>query len=234
MHGAGGILQGKESGVLLYIPKGINAFVYGHVHTDPGPFLQEIPEDHCLVAPIVEYHYVATEDIRNKQCWFKIIVPHCVTEIKKLGQLEVWHGNIKKNSHSISRGNIVSAGLEYTAVGDSGINERGDLKYVRTGPYWSNTSISHFTQLPTSNSYFQVNDKYITIHTRHFSQFICTSCNKICKGRGNAFIFGRVTPRKTISSTASLRMYVCSPLHSIIDYKKVSILMYYTIILSTI
>ena len=77
--GAGGILQGKASDVLLYISKGLQAFVYGYIHTDPGPFLQEIPEDHCLVAPIVEYHYEAKNDISKTPLFFKIKVPHCVT-----------------------------------------------------------------------------------------------------------------------------------------------------------
>ena len=75
--GAGGILQGKASNALLYIPKSIQAFVYGHIHTNHGPFLQEIPEDHCLVAPIVEYHYEATKHLSNKNVIFKIKVPHC-------------------------------------------------------------------------------------------------------------------------------------------------------------
>ena len=145
VQGAGGILQNKASDVLLYISRGLHAFVYGYIHTDPVPFLEEIPEDHCLVAPIVEYHYEATNDVSNKQLFFKIKVPHCITQKKDLKSVQVQHGDI------------------YSGIA--------------------------FTQLPTPSSYFQVDDIYVTIYTRHFSQFICTSCNKICNGRGKAFVF---------------------------------------------
>ena len=145
VHGAGGVLQGKGSAVLLYISKGLWAFVYGYIHTDPSPFLQEIPEDHCLVAPIVEYHYEASNDVTNKQHFFRIKVPHCVSQKEDLKSIQVHQGDIHM-----------------------GIT---------------------FTKLPTTSSYFQVDEKYVTIYTRHFSQFICTSCNKICKGQGKAFMF---------------------------------------------
>ena len=178
VHGSGGILQNKASDVLLYISKGLHAFVYGIIHTDPWPFLQEIPEDHCLVAPIVEYHYEATNDVTNKQLFFKIKVPHCITEKEDLKSIQVQHGDIH-----------------------NGVP---------------------FTQLPTESSYFQVDRKYITIYTRHFSQFICTSCNKICRGRGKVFMFGRVMPLQRIPSKAALRLYICSPLPGITDYTRVS------------
>ena len=178
VHGAGGVLQSKASDVLLYISKGLQAFVYGYIHTDTGSFLQEIPEDHCLVAPIVEYHYEATNDVTNKKLFFRIKVPHCVSQKDDLKSIQVKHGDIHK-----------------------GVT---------------------FTRLPISSSYFQVDEKYVTIYTRHFSQFICTSCNKICKGRGKAFMFGRVMPLQTIPSVAALRLFLCSPLLDITDYKKVS------------
>ena len=176
--GAGGILQGKASNALLYIPKSLQAFVYGHIHTNHGPFLQEIPEDHCLVAPIVEYHYEATKHLSNKNVIFKIKVPHCVTRKEDLKFIQVQHGNIH-----------------------NGVA---------------------FTQLPTFNSYFKVGENYITIYTRQFSQFICTSCQDVCHGQARAFMFGKVTPRTTLDPTTSLRLYMCSPLHNIRDYKKVS------------
>ena len=181
VHGSGGILQNKASDVLLYISKGLHAFVYGFIHTDPWPFLQEIPHDHCLVAPIVEYHYEATNDVTSKHLFFKIKVPHCITE-------------------------------------------KQDLKSIQASTTGDIHNGVPFTQLPTESSYFQVDRKYITIYTRHFSQFICTSCNKICGGRGKVFMFGRVMPLQRIPSKAALRLYICSPLLGITDYRKVSII----------
>ena len=37
-------------------------------------------------------------------------------------------------------------------------------------------------------NWFQVDDSYITIYTNEFSQFICTSCERICYGQGKAFV----------------------------------------------
>ena len=179
VQGTGGLLQGSASDVLLYIPKGLQAFVYGYIHTNPWPFRQHIPEDHCLVAPIVEYHYHEGDNSGNRRLWFKIKVPHCVTKKEDLKSIQVLHGDIHR-----------------------GIS---------------------FSQLSPSNGYFQVDEKYVTIYTRRFSQFICTSCNKICNGKGKAFIFGKVTARETMQSTADLRLYLCSPLHNIRDYRTVSI-----------
>ena len=130
-----------------------------------------------MVAPIVEYHYEAKNDISKIPLFFKIKVPHYVTR-KDLKSIQVRHEDIH-----------------------NGVP---------------------FTQLPTRNSYFLVDDKYITIYTRRFSKFICKSCNNVCKRRGKALIFGRVTPRKTIEYTAALRLYICSPLHNISDYKNMS------------
>ena len=216
VHGTGGILQNKASNVLLYISKGLHAFVYGYIHTDPGPFLQEIPEDHCLVAPIVEYHYEATNDLSNRQLFFKIKVPHCVTRKEDLRFIRVQQGDIHND--------IPFTQLELTAVGEIEIDKWANLKFTRAN--WSYLRVSQFTQLPTSSSYFQVDNKYITIYTRHFSQFICTSCAQVCRGQGRAFMFGKITPRKTsepkADPTASLRLYICSPLHKIRDYREVS------------
>ena len=182
VQGAGGVLQSKASDVVLYISKGLHAFVYGYIHTDPGPFLEKIPEGHCLVAPIVEYHYDATNDVSNKELFFKIKIPHCVTLKEDFKLIRVQHGDIH-----------------------DGVA---------------------FTQLPTLSSYFRVDEKYITIYTRHFSQFICTGCEEMCYGQARAFMFRRITPSKISQSkvdpAASLRLYICSPLHKIRDYREVS------------
>ena len=174
--GTGGILQSKASEVLLYIPKEVYGFIYGYIHTDPGPFLQYIPKTHCLVAPIVEYHYAAN-CITNTQPWFKIKVPHRIRKKQDLQFIQVRHGDIHK-----------------------GIA---------------------FTKLPSRSSFFLVDGKYITICTRHFSQFIYTSCKRTCEYQGVAFIFGKVSVWPGNPLKAALRLYLCSHLFSIKDYSEV-------------
>ena len=70
-------------------------------------------------------------------------------------------------------------------------------------------------------NWFQVNDSYITIYTNTFSQFICTSCERICYGQGKAFVFGNLIKYPTLPPFSSVRLYVCSPLYNIKDYRNV-------------
>ena len=68
---------------------------------------------------------------------------------------------------------------------------------------------------------FRVSDSYITIYTSSFSQFICTSCERICYGQGKAFVFGNLMKYPTLQALSSVRLYMCSPLYNIKDYRKV-------------
>ena len=178
VQGAGGILQGTASHVRLFIPKKLYAFVCGYIHLDPKLFLHEIPKNHCLIAPIVEYHcYASNQCVTNKPLWFKIKVPHCIAQKDHLQSVQVRHGDIHK-----------------------GIP---------------------FTKLPTRESFFLVDEKYIIISTTHFSQFICTSHKKTCKDRGEALLFGRLTRWPGNPSMADLRLFLLGPLLRIRDYREV-------------
>ena len=71
---------------------------------------------------------------------------------------------------------------------------------------------------------YAVYDKYINIYTSHFSQFFCTvaGCEERCHGNPKAFIFGRITPLRFPPIKSALRIYMCSPLYDITDFKRVS------------
>ena len=56
VYGSKTILKAPDSDVRLHVPPDVEAFVYGHAHTDVQHFLSHSPEDECLVAPIAEYH----------------------------------------------------------------------------------------------------------------------------------------------------------------------------------
>ena len=100
---------------------------------------------------------------------------------------------------------------------------------VRHGNIHSNKTFSLVPALQkygahnfTLNCYYEVDSSYVTIHTRTFSQFVCTSCERICHGNAKAFLFGSLRPYGSLSMVTALRLYVCSPLYNIKDYRMVS------------
>ena len=177
VRGERAVLQAPKSAVKLYISEGLDAYVFGTVHTDPTPFLRAIPQSECLISPIVEYNLVS--DDKSGNIWFKIKVPHCLRKWGDLKSIKVRHGDIYKSVP--------------------------------------------FTELPSSTCHYEVDLNYITIHTKGFSQFICTSCKKTCEAEARAFIFGSISPViETRPTTAALRLYLTSALFKIQDYNQVS------------
>ena len=67
----------------------------------------------------------------------------------------------------------------------------------------------------------RVDNSYITIYTSSFSQFICTSCQRVCHGQGKAFVFGNLIKYPSLQPLSSVRLYMCSPLYNIKDFRKV-------------
>ena len=179
VNGRGGILQGAHSDVWLNIPEGLRGVVYGCVHTDPWPFLNAIPDNECLVAPIVEYHFTPDRCRQNKNKMFVVKIRHCVKEPSDLSGIVIRHGDIHNN-------------LEFETA-------------------------------PTPACFYEVDEQFITIYTTGFSQFICTrpGCVQSCVGQAKAFVFGKILPYTSQAPVASLRLYVCSPLHDIKDYENV-------------
>ena len=79
-----------------------------------------------------------------------------------------------------------------------------------------------FVELPTITCHFDVDTNHIIIYTQHFSQFICTSCRKLCQAEAKAFIFGSISPFQYKPIRSTLKLYLCSPLYNLLDYKMVS------------
>ena len=100
------------------------------------------------------------------------------------------------------------------------ITRKQDLQYVQVRHGDIHKGI-RFTKLPSRNSFFLVDEKYITISTKQFSQFICTSCKNTCEGRGVALLFGKLTRWPGNPPLADLRLFLCSPLLHIRDYQEV-------------
>ncbi len=79
----------KNTDVFLDIPPGIQGFIIAAVHTDPRPFIDVIPDDECLIAPIVTLcyqprseEYSLKELKKNPEHYFTIYIPH-IAQMKK-------------------------------------------------------------------------------------------------------------------------------------------------------
>ena len=96
---------------------------------------------------------------------------------------------------------------------------------VRHGDIHKDVPFSEVPRCETldTDCYYEVDEKHIIIYTTHFSQFTCTLCKKVCCGDGKAFIFGGLSPLAFTPLTAALRLYMCSPLYKIDDYRLVSV-----------
>ena len=70
-------------------------------------------------------------------------------------------------------------------------------------------------------TYYEVDDKFITVHTTHFTDFTCTICkDSFCSNMAMIFLFGSLSTlgEKTL---AKVQAFLCSFLYVIEDYKKV-------------
>ena len=100
------------------------------------------------------------------------------------------------------------------------LKDRKQFPYIRVHHGDIYTGVSFVEMLS-----FTVDEKFITIKTSSFSQFICTvaGCHEKCYGNPKVFVFGRITPLKYQPIYSALRTYMCSPLYDILDFEQVMI-----------
>ena len=94
-HGEAQILRDPESDVSMHIPKGSTGVFWKSVHTDYSKFKDNIPDEECLISPLVEiHHHDASDDVdladREK---FVITIPLCIPnkELWKLVKVRKWN-----------------------------------------------------------------------------------------------------------------------------------------------
>ena len=80
-------------------------------------------------------------------------------------------------------------------------------------------------EVPKGNagaSYYDINHRFIELHTKHFCQVICTICQTPyhCRGRINSFWFARFDTDQQ-SSHVEIRPFFGGVLHTIVDFKQV-------------
>ena len=74
------ILKHPESDVSLHIPKGSTGVFRKCVHTDYSHFQTDIPEEECIISPLVEIHRREVVDVDKERGRgnFVIQIPHCI------------------------------------------------------------------------------------------------------------------------------------------------------------
>ncbi len=96
VDGRGAKVKYLDSDVILTVPDGIHCTLIGCIHTHDYDLLNEIPEDECLISPIPDYTCFVKQKPTSQQM-FKIRIPHCVRNNKKLNSILVRKGDIHKN-----------------------------------------------------------------------------------------------------------------------------------------
>lgn len=97
-HGAAKTLQGDGSDVLLDIPEDSKGLYMIRVHTDHSRFRDVIPDEECIVGPIVEAECCQLGDGRDEKTHrrkLKILcIPHCVRDRSLWKYIRVRRGDI--------------------------------------------------------------------------------------------------------------------------------------------
>ena len=122
---------------------------------------------------------------------------------------------------------IIEYNCSFTSSCPKGLFEIKVPHCVKNRKHFQNIRVRHgdiYSGVPFyETNTFMVHDQYIIIQTSSFSQFICTvdGCEERCTGVPKAFIFGHITPLKYPPIKSAVRIYMCSPLYDIKDFKKV-------------
>ncbi len=181
----------ENSDVIITTPCGTQGSLYTSIHTDYKPFIEQIPQGHCIISLVLDCH--TTQGGNEKNGWFVLHIPHCLSSKYPLDY----------NSVTVQHGDI-HTGKAFAKI--------PHCKDQTTAESWMRSNESCF---------FLVQADHILIYTQDFCQFICTICEKRYFGRHHAFVFGKLQKAAKSGALASVRVYACSPLYKIQDFRKV-------------
>ena len=104
---------------------------------------------------------------------------------------------------------------------------RGQLSAIRVrcGDIYRPASfkqIENKEQAEGSSAWFEVDERFVTIYTDHFSRFTCTSCNRCCHASIMSFLYGYLVPRpRDMRTILQIKFFLCSSLYSLKDFQAV-------------
>ena len=109
INGEKTVVKDKNSGISLFIPKGVRGFLVQCVHTDLRPFETFVPKAECFISPVVEIHCDEIKRTKaGRGAWYCLQVPHCLhgsfyqikvrcgDQAKSLSFVEVPHGQLQE------------------------------------------------------------------------------------------------------------------------------------------
>ena len=104
------------------------------------------------------------------------------------------------------------------------LDEDDDKRRIKVRMFHENRSPA-VVEVPKGNAgalYYDIDDRFIELHTTHFCLVICTICQTPyhCRGRINSFWFARFDTDQQ-SSNVEIRPYFGGVLHTIVDFKQV-------------
>ena len=90
---------------------------------------------------------------------------------------------------------------------------------VRHGDLHSNTVLPVYN---LQNDKYEIDKKYVTIHTSHFSGYIVTAEGiNCCSKSANVLLFGSLANNPEMGPSVTVKIYLCSIHSQIMDYKAV-------------
>ncbi len=91
-------LKGSYSDVQIDVPCGMHGTLVGHVELSPKQFLEQIPENECIIAAIPDFTFITNENEQNissvKRPKFQIKLRHTLESMEDLKYIRVRHGDI--------------------------------------------------------------------------------------------------------------------------------------------
>ena len=107
------------------------------------------------------------------------------------------------------------------------VTDENSLKHVkvRKGNTFQNSKFKELPRMNVSNTgdCFTVDNKFITIYTNTFSEFVCTICKNICQANIQVLLFGSLEPLvERQLSWVKLKSFFCCPLFNIREFTEVS------------
>ena len=90
-------VQAKDSEVEVTIPDGIKAILLQKVHTEFSQFRDIIPEDECIIGPVVELHVKTQHEVYSTRKKYIIKIPHYLETEEQLSSIKVRYGDVTEN-----------------------------------------------------------------------------------------------------------------------------------------
>ena len=196
-------LQGDKSDVKLGIKEGCPKRAYlMEVRTDLLNFRSFIPDNECFISPIVEVLAPAETNTSS----YILRIPHCLDEHddKTKVKVRMVHENRLVFNNILTHEDILIHENRNPVVVEVHRSNAGSLFYA-------------------------IDDRFIELHTTHFTTVICTICQTPyhCLETAANYWFARFDTHNqkpdSVLHDVEIRPYFGGVLHTIVDFRKVAL-----------